>query len=304
MSGARRSGRWLALLVAALLAALGACRRGPPAATIASVQIGDGALAGPLQEAGLDAATLEDALRVSLRDAGFRLAEGERSYRARVDVVGVRLAPDGFAGSAPRVEIALELRLLPTRADAGEQLRETSTSTATLTGRSPRDAWRAAFSMAAADAAKGLSLGFAADAKPLEALIADLGSPDSRVRDHAIRVLADRRNPEAVPALVERLRDGDPEIVHRAVGALAQIGDPRAVGPLIEVAQGGDPSLTGRVARIVGDIGGPEAEGYLLTLEAGHPDPAVRRAARDALAELSARAEAAGARVSAKMRAP
>jgi hypothetical protein len=304
MAGRRWRVNGVAVLVAALLAALGACRRAPTPATIASVRVGDGELAGPLREAGLEAATLEAALRTALGDAGFRLADGERSYRARVDVLGVRLAPDGFAGSAPRVEIAIELQLTPTRADAGEQVRETSTATATLAGRTPGDAWRAAFGMASADAAKRLALGFAADAKPLEALIADLGSPDARVRDHAIRVLADRRSPEAVPALVERLRDGDPEIVHRAVGALAQIGDPRAVGPLIEVAQGGDPALTARVARIVGDIGGPEAEGYLLTLEAGHPDPAVRRAAREALDELSARAEAAGSQVSAKMRAP
>ncbi len=303
MSGAR-SISGVMVLVAALLAALGGCRRDPPPASIASVRVGDDALAGPLREAGLDAATLEAAIRTALADAGFRLADGERSYRARVDVLGVRLAADGFAGSAPRVEIAIELQLTPTRPDAGDLLRETSTATATLAGRTPRDAWRAAFGMASADAAKGLALGFAADAKPLEALIADLASPEARVRDHAIRVLADRRNPEAVPALLERLRDGDPEIVQRAVGALAQIGDPRAVGPLIEVAQGGDPSLTARIARIVGDIGGPEAEGYLLTLESGHPDPAVRRAAREALADLSAQAEAARAQVSAKMRAP
>ncbi len=291
-------------VAAALLAATPACRRGAAPATIASVRVADGALAEPLREAGLDAATLELAARAALGDAGFRLVEGERSYRARVDVLGVRLAPDGFAGSAPRVEIAIELQLAPTHPDAGDLVRESSTATATLAGRTPREAWRTAFGAAAADAARGLALGFAAEAKPLDALLADLGAGDARVRDHAIRVLADRRSPEAVPALLERLRDGDPEIVQRAVGALAQIGDRRAVGPLIEVAQGGDPALTARVARIVGDIGGPEAEGYLLTLEAGHPDPAVRRAAREALADLSARAEASGSAVSAKMRAP
>jgi hypothetical protein len=304
MGGARRGLRGVTLAVAALLAALPACRRGAAPASIVSVSIADGALAEPLREAGLDAATLEATARAAMQDAGFRLVAGERSYRARIDVLGVRLAADGFAGTAPRVEIAIELHLAPTRPEAGELVRETSTATATLAGRSPADAWRAAFGMAAADAAKSVALGFAADAKPLEALIADLGSADARVRDHAIRVLAERRSPEAVPALLERLRDGDPEIVQRAVGALAQIGDPRAVGPLIEVAQGGDPSLTARVARIVGDIGGTEAEGYLLTLEAGHPDPAVRRAAREALADLSAREEAAGSQVSAKMRAP
>jgi HEAT repeat protein len=304
MRSARRGVTGVIVAVAALLAAVPACRRGAQPASIASVRIADGALAEPLREAGLDVPSLESAARAALGESGFRLADGERSYRARVDVLGVRLAPDGFAGSAPRVEIAIELQLAPVNPEAGEIVRETSTATATLAGRTPRDAWRTAFGAAAADAARGLALGFAAEAKSLDALLADLGSRDARVRDHAIRVLADRRSPEAVPALLERLRDADPEIVQRAVGALAQIGDRRAVAPLIEVAQGGDPALTARVARIVGELGGSEAEGYLLTLEAGHPDRAVRRAAREALAELSARAEASGSAVSAKMRAP
>jgi len=47
------------------------------------------------------------------------------------------------------------------------------------------------------------------------------------------------------------------------------------------------------VARIIGDIGGREAEGYLLTVEAGHPDSRVRRAAREALGEMRARAREA-----------
>ena len=110
------------------------------------------------------------------------------------------------------------------------------------------------------------------------------------MRDHAVRVLADRRSSAAVPALLDRLKDEDRRVVHRAVGALAQIGDERAVPALIELSRSGDPPLTARIARIIGDIGGAEAEGYLLTLEAGHPDPRVRTAAREALAELDARA--------------
>ncbi|ABS26377.1 HEAT repeat domain-containing protein [Anaeromyxobacter sp. Fw109-5] len=303
MAGSRGASTVIAVGVAAVLAAGTACRRDAFPA-VASVRVAEGALSEPMREAGLDATSLETSARTALSEAGFRQGKGDHAYRARVDVLGVRLAPDGFAGSAPRVEIAVELELAPSRPEAGDLVHETSTATATLAGRTPRDAWRTAFGLAVADAAKGLALGFAAEAKPLDALILDLGSQDARVRDHAIRVLAERRSPEAIPALLERLRDGDPDIVQRAVGALAQIGDPRAVGALIEVAQGGDPALTARIARIVGDIGGPEAEGYLLTLEAGHPDPAVRRAAREALADLSARAEAAEAQVSAKMRAP
>jgi hypothetical protein len=36
----------------------------------------------------------------------------------------------------------------------------------------------------------------------------------------------------------------------------------------------------------VGDIGGPEAEAYLETLAAGHPDPLVAQAAREALRDV------------------
>jgi HEAT repeat protein len=159
-----------------------------------------------------------------------------------------------------------------------------------VSGGDPRRAWRAAAERATRQAADGLALAFAEDAKPLEEVIADLSSEDVRLRDHAVRVLAERRSPAAVPALLERLKDEDRRVVHRAVGALAQIGDERAVSPLIELSRSGDPSLTARVARIIGDIGGPEAEGYLLTLEAGHPDPRVRTAARAALQDLEARA--------------
>ncbi|GAO03286.1 HEAT repeat protein [Anaeromyxobacter sp. PSR-1] len=109
-----------------------------------------------------------------------------------------------------------------------------------------------------------------------------------------MRVAAERRAREAVPALVERLRDPEPEVAHLAVGALGQLRDPRAVGPLIDLSQRGDGGMALALVRIIGDIGGPEAEGYLLTLEAGHPEPRVRAAARDALAELRAREAEAG----------
>jgi hypothetical protein len=266
-----------------------ACGRGPAPVRVASVRVADGALAGPLREAGLDAAALEEAARAALGDAGFRLDPREGAFRARLDVLAVRIAPDA-AGNA-RAEISVELALAPAAPGGAEGAREEGTGTAALAGRLPPEAWRGALAVATGAAAKGLAIGFAARAKPVDALLRDLGAPDPRTRDHAVRALAERRSPEAVPALVERLRDDDPEIAHRAVGALAQIGDRRAVGPLIDLAQRGDPPLTARIARIIGDLGGPEAEGYLLTLEAGHGEARVRRAAREALDEMRARSE-------------
>jgi hypothetical protein len=277
--------------LAALLLAVACARGGPGSVHVVSVRVTGTPFGEALREAGLDEATLEAAARAGLAGAGFSAGEGKRPHRAEVSVAGVRLAPPDARGGAPRVEATLEIVLSPAEPGQGGAARETGTAAVSVSGKDPRQAWRSAVERAARLAADGLALAFAEEAKPDARLIADLSSEDPRVRDHAVRVLAERRSPAAVPALLERLKDEDRRVVHRAVGALAQIGDDRAVPPLIELSRSGDPALTARVARIIGDIGGPEAEGYLLTLEAGHPDPRVRTAAREALAELAARAQ-------------
>ncbi|HET8541460.1 MAG TPA: HEAT repeat domain-containing protein [Anaeromyxobacter sp.] len=279
----------LRVALTALLLAVACSRGGPASVHVVSVRA-TGLGGEALREAGLDEATLEAAARDALAAAGFAAGEGKRPHRAEISVDGVRLAPPGAAGGAPRVEVSIELSLAPAEPGAGGATREAGTGSAPLTGGNPRRDWRTAAERAARQAAEGLALAYAEDAKSLDKLIADLSSEDPRVRDHAVRVLADRRSPAAVPALLERLKDEDRRVVHRAVGALAQIGDERAVPALIDLSRSGDPALAARVARIIGDIGGAEAEGYLLTLEAGHPDPRVRSAAREALADLEARA--------------
>jgi hypothetical protein len=270
-----------------------ACSSGPGSVHVTSVRASSGILAEPLREAGVDEAALDGAAREALQAAGFALGEGARPHRAEVKVVAVRLAPPEAPGRPPRVEIAVEIALSPTAGTAlgGAGARETGTAFAPIASGTPGDAWRAALRDSSRRAAEGLALGFAAEAKSPEKVIADLDSQDARVRDHAVRVLADRRSSAAVPALIARLHDEDPQVVQRAVGALAQIGDERAVGPLIELSRHGDASQTARLARLIGDIGGSEAEGYLLTVESGHSDARVRRAAREALGEMRARAE-------------
>jgi hypothetical protein len=281
----------------ALAALSGACRRGPPAIHVASVRVVEGELAEPLREVGLEAPAMEGAARDALVLAGFKSGEGRRTYRARLSVVSLRVTP-GLAGDGI-AEIAVELELLPAEEGAGgAALVETGVGSAPASPGAAPAAWRAALHEAVREAAAGLSVAAAQQAKPLERLIADLESEDARVREHAVEALADRRNAAAVPPLIARLRDPDPEVVQRAVGALAQIRDPRAVGPLIDVSRREDAAFTARLARIIGDIGGSEARGYLLTLEAGHSDPRVQTAAREALRELDAR-EKEAARVAA-----
>ncbi len=268
-----------------------ACSRGAGSVHVTSVGLADGAAAGPLREAGIDDPAIQSAVRAALRDAGFRIGDGARPHRARVAVPSVELAPPSAAGAPARIEISVEIELAPVELGVGVPARESGTATATLRAGSPREATLAAFAEASRRAAEGLAVAFAEEAKPVQALVADLASRDARVRDHAIRTLGDRKSTAAVPALVERLKDDDPRIVHRVIGALSQIGDERAVAPLIDLSRGGDAAMAARVARIIGDIGGAEAEGYLLTIASGHPDGRVRRAAREALAEMGTRSE-------------
>jgi len=280
-----------AALAALVWLAPAGCSRSPAPVHVLSVRLAEGALAEPLREAGLDRAGLESAARDALAAAGFRAGEGKRAVRARVDVLSVRVAPPlPGAARALRVEVTVQLELEPAREGGPDAARESATSAAAIGPGGPGPAAREAFAAAARRAAEGLAIGYAADAKPIEALLEELDSPDARVRDHAVRVLAARRSAAAVPALVERLRDDDADVVLRAVGALGEIGDPRAVEPLIEISWNSNAVFTARVARVIGDIGGVDAEGYLLTLSSGHPDPAVRRAAAAALEGLRSRA--------------
>ncbi len=274
------------LALAAFVAA--ACGPRSEPIHVTGVRLADGAPSGALREAGLDETALEASVRAALGAAGFVLGEGAHPHGALVDVPAVRILP-GAAG--PLVEVTIEIALTPTDqgAKASPRRELASGSVALGASPSPRAAWRAALERAAQRAAEGLRLGVAAERKEVAALVTDLGAEDVRAREQAVRVLGERRSRAAVPALVQRLKQEDARLAHRILGALAQIGDERAVPALIDLARGADPTLTLRVARFVGDIGGAEAEGFLLTISSGHPDPRVRKAAREALDDMAAR---------------
>lgn len=266
---------------------LAACARGPEPIHVAAVAVAEGALAGPLSEAGLDERALQAAARSALHAAGFQLGDGARPHRAVLSVPSIRFVPAG-------AEVTVEIALAPMGAGEPTPRREAAVVALPFAGTlRPRDAWLGALGTAAQRAAEGLAVALAADDKPAQALLADLTSGDARVREHAIRVLGERRDRAAVPILVRRMKEEDPRVAQRMVAALAQIGDERAVPALIDASSGVDPALTARVVRYIGDIGGAEAEGFLLTLESGHPDARVRRAARESLEDMSARASEA-----------
>jgi hypothetical protein len=130
-------------------------------------------------------------------------------------------------------------------------------------------------------------------------LTEELRSKDGRVREAALRALADRKAKVAVPGLIARLEDPDPDRVRWAIGALLEIGDRRAVSPLIDLMRGKDAAFSSELLFAIGALGGEEAQAYLYTVAQGHEQPSVRRAAQQALDELLARASHDSPRASA-----
>ncbi|HVO21403.1 MAG TPA: HEAT repeat domain-containing protein [Anaeromyxobacter sp.] len=282
-----RRGAQVALTACGLVLALG-CGRRP--AYVVSVRATAGPYGEQLSAVGLGRSTLEDAARQGLAAAGLRMGTGRRSYRARVEVVAFRAGRARPSGE-PSAEVVLDLELEPVgqEPEAGA-LAETGYGVQPAPGGLDARAWQDALASAVRQASAGLALALSEEAKPTRRLVSDLDSPDPRIREQAMRVLADRRAREAVESLVRHLRDPERELRERAAGALAQIRDPRAVAPLIEHSREAEDGVeAARYARIIGDIGGEEARGYLETLDAGDPDPRVRAAAQEALADMAAR---------------
>lgn len=221
------------------------------------------------------------------------------SYRAKVELSFTRESDEppqpglqpGQAGAAMRrAEVALSLTLNPARGDGdGDQLRAVSNASRVFDA-SPgpkaegarQAAYRAALDGALRQAASDLVMQADAAKKSNPELVADLASPDAGVRDSAVRQLAERKSPAAVPALIERLKDPDREVVLRAMGALQEIHDQRAVRPLIDLSERQDPAFVAQVIYVIGDLGGPEAEAFLFTQQNGSPEPQVRVAAAEA----------------------
>lgn len=277
-----QGGPRLALALAAAAAFTGC--QGTPPPSISAVKVG-AALGEAVSEVGLDPAAVEAVTRLALAEAGFRLEQGrERSFEARVDVVGLRLVP-ASGGQGATAELAVEVELVPGKGDEPPH-KETGRASAPVGAGGPSRAVRSALASALGEAIRALRVSVAAEVKTNDALIADLASADARVRGQAVQALGERGVKAAVPGLIGRLRDGDPKVAHRAVGALAQIRDPRAVPALIDLCRAGDSGLTLRMVRIVGDIGGRDAQGWLLVQEQAHPDPRVREAASEVLDEL------------------
>jgi len=124
-----------------------------------------------------------------------------------------------------------------------------------------------------------------------DVLVKALESTDARVRGYAVKVLAERRHPAAVPPLLEQLKAEDLDLVRGAIGALVELRDPRAVPVMIDACHARDNLFQREVVFALGAIGGDEAEAYLYTMAQGHDEPVIRASAQQALDELKARSK-------------
>jgi hypothetical protein len=151
-----------------------------------------------------------------------------------------------------------------------------------------RDALREALRQALSQVATSASLQMVAAGRDDAALERDLKVPDERVREYALRVLAERRHPAAAPLLIRQLESEDPVVVRRAIGALVEMNATSAVPALIDLVKDSNMGFVQEIVFAIGEIGGEEAEAYLFTMAQGHDQPDVQAAAQQALDTLDA----------------
>ncbi len=132
-----------------------------------------------------------------------------------------------------------------------------------------RKALRAALEAALRQVSESAVLQLSALERNNSALVQDLQATDPRVREFALRTLAERRHPAATPLLIEQLKSNDADTVRRAIGALVEMRAASAVPALIELARGKDVGFLQEIVFALGEIGGSEAEALPLHGGAG-----------------------------------
>ena len=306
------------LAAAALLAA--ACKPSPPAGALAVglVAVSEAGLAGK-PEIGESAEQLRKELQQALESTGrFVIREGGPvQIRMEIERAQRTLAPapvvEGGLAAPERemaeVDLNLEMTSTGPAGDVDRLLaeggaRRPTNADDTLDPAARHAAFDAALDAAMREAVHALRNQIEARHKNDLELLGDLSATDPRLRDYAIRVLADRRSPVAVPQLIARLQDPNPDVARRAAGVLIAIGDRRAVGPLIEMTRKRRPEDVGPILYAIGSLGGTEAEAYLFTLESGSPEEEIRRAAHGAYTDLLRKKSEEAARVSDVRRPP
>ncbi|HEX5745642.1 MAG TPA: HEAT repeat domain-containing protein [Archangium sp.] len=289
------------LLMVLMALMLGACRSREPSFPVARISIQGATLVdnGLLGWASTDvhdlfARTLRDSRRFELLGEGDKGGKDKRAQGAwtlTLELPFTREAlKDGSAYSFAEVGVTLSMERRGEETDQRYEvvgLGEVRVERKDAEAR--REALREALRRALSQVTQAAALQLAAVDRPDAALLQDLRSQDDRIRQFALRVLADRRNPAAAPLLISQLQEeDDPQTVRQAIGALAEMKARDAVPALIDLVKDREIGFVQEVVFAIGEIGGPEAEAYLFTVAQGHDQPDVQAAAQQALDTLLA----------------
>lgn len=108
-----------------------------------------------------------------------------------------------------------------------------------------------------------------------------VGSEDVGMKIWALRLAADRRLNEALPAGVAALSTDNEDVQAAAIALLVELGDTRAVAALSKGIDFKDYEQLRVVIEAVSAIGGEEATEFLEFVASGHPDDDMRARAKD-----------------------
>lgn len=117
-------------------------------------------------------------------------------------------------------------------------------------------------------------------------ILAAMGGDDQELVAWALTVAAKRGMKSAVDPAIALLASRSRMVVDAAIGALANLHARRAVPSLTALSDPDDAIRTRTLIEALAVIGGDDAEVFLDYVASGHPDPAIRHQAKDALAHI------------------
>lgn len=220
-------------------------------------------------------------------ESGQRAPEGAAAARLRLGLGDVRRVEAG-AGESGRVDVraALSVNLRGATDGGPYSLRASGSAPVDGDAAALEAAQQKALVLALDRLVKEARALLRAVGKPDAELVAALGSRQMEERAAALRILTERKNPNAISALIGKLKSEDLDEVRGAMGGLVELKASQAVPDLIEIARGVDAGFLREIVFALGEIGGEEAEAFLYTVEQGHDNELIRRAASDALRDL------------------
>ncbi|HLT29713.1 MAG TPA: HEAT repeat domain-containing protein [Myxococcaceae bacterium] len=294
-----RRGLWRIGWVLALVLGAGACRCGPQPFEVLSLRA---AVVDP-SVPGLTDAELETWLAEAVKEVGIlRFTPEQESAPAGTQRDGVRLQLEVplmqpvFPADAEEEQLAIVLTLHVRRMEEGLAVHDRLEVLiqSPIGEEAPLELGSRLIRKALPPLLKRAGMHLEAARKSPDALVADLSSEDHGLREAALRILVERRDPRAFRGLEAELATEDPMALRRAIGLAVELGDQRAVPLLIALAQDREPSLLREILYALAALGGREAQSYLFTIASGHDSPAVRAMAEEALDQLTGSAPGAG----------